>query len=112
MAFSIGGFFRALFGGGAGSGSPDRIEEKLAEARRKVDELREEARREARKIKEEAEQEAERRRTQILELEKRVADREETLTKKMEGLEDREATAKRLEEESKAKIAELQELRS
>ena len=108
----LGSFLRALFGGIKETEAGSKIEGKLTEARRKVEELREEAQREARQIRESTEKELDGRRTQLLELEKRVADREEALTTKIEKLEQREGTAKSAEEKAKAREEELAALRA
>ncbi len=108
----LGNFLRALFGGAQSGDSQNKIEEKLEEARHKVEKLREEARQDARQIREEAEKELDSRRSQLLELEKRVADREESLGDKLDKLETREAAAKRIEDEAAAKSARLAELMS
>ncbi len=108
----LGSFLRALFGGSKETEAGSKIEGKLTEARRKVEELREEAQREARQIRESTEKELDGRRTQLLELEKRVADREEALTTKIEKLEQREGTAKSAEEKAKAREEELAALRA
>lgn len=76
-----------------------KIEGKLAAAKAKVESLREEAKREAARIREQAERELSGRRDQLLELEKRVADREEMLAKKLEDLERREGGVKHASEE-------------
>lgn len=99
MGLTIGRFFRALFGS-------------TPEADGRAEDWREAAKQEARKIREETEKELDSRRSQLLELEKRVADREDALASKLEQLEQRETAAKQAQEKAHAREEELAALRA
>jgi ribonucrease Y len=71
-----------------------KLEGKLEDAKRKVAKLKETAESEAKKIKTDAEHDLDRRRDQLLSLEKRVADREESLANKVTEIEDKETSIK------------------
>lgn len=75
---------------GKSQATDKKIEEKLAAAREKVVRLREQAQQEATEIREKTERDLDERRGQILELEKRVASREEKIMAKLEALDQRE----------------------
>lgn len=99
--------------GAKGTGSVEqKIESKLAAAKARVETLREEARREASNIREQAERELTSRRDQLVDLEKRVADREESFGAKLDNLEKREEAAKRLEEAVRREADELKALKA
>ncbi|MEX0649682.1 MAG: ribonuclease Y [Candidatus Andersenbacteria bacterium] len=88
-----------------------KIETKLAAAKAKVLALREQAEKEAREIREKAEKDLDSRRTQILELEKRVAEREEKIDSKLEQLEERDKALADQQEQLRAREAELKGLK-
>ncbi len=67
-----------------------RIEQKLADAKVKINALREEAEQQANQIRQKTEQELDQRRKSIIELESRIAEREEKLETKISSLEAKE----------------------
>ncbi|MFH1354451.1 MAG: ribonuclease Y [bacterium] len=75
-----------------------KIEHKLKQAKDKVTQLRERAEKEAREIRNKAEGELDERRQQIIELEKRVADREDILDGKLTEIEKKEVKIEKQEE--------------
>lgn len=83
-----------------------KIEHKLAQAKEKVAHLRERAERQAREIRSKAEGELDKRRQQLIDLEKRVADREDTLGDKLTEYEKKEAATQKEE----AALADAREL--
>jgi ribonuclease Y len=83
----------------------------LTEAQTKQKETLLEAKEEALRIRAQAEAELKERRGDVLRLEKRVAQREETLDRKLENLEHREETLDRKEEDLDQTKSELEELR-
>jgi ribonuclease Y len=99
-------------GAKGGDNVEQKIESKLAAAKAKVESLREEAKREASKIREQAERELTSRRDQLVDLEKRVADREESLASKLDSLEKREEAAKQTQSISEKAAEELKRLRA
>lgn len=89
----------------------NKIEQKLADAKEKMKALREEAEQQATQIRQRTEQELDQRRKSIIELETRIAEREEKLETKLSSLEAKEdelSAAKTTIEEEKKKLAELQ----
>ncbi len=67
-----------------------KIDQKLAEAKAKIETLRKEAEKQSNEIKERTEKEIDQRRKQILELETRIAAREKTLEEKVASIEAKE----------------------
>lgn len=87
-----------------------KIEEKLAAARAKVAELRKEAESESRRVREASEKDLDMRRQQIIELEQRVANREENLAAKLEKLEKQEVINKEIQGQLDREAASLKTL--
>lgn len=67
-----------------------KIAQKLAEAKKKIESLREEAEKQSSEIREKTEKELDHRRSQILELETRIAQREKMLEEKLQSVESKE----------------------
>lgn len=89
-----------------------KIAEKIAAAKQKVDELRQEAQEESRKLRQEAEVDIDKRRAQIVELEKHIAEREDKLTAKLDKVETAEATLASAKEALKKREEELTVLKA
>ncbi|MEX1997699.1 MAG: ribonuclease Y [Candidatus Andersenbacteria bacterium] len=88
-----------------------KIDHKLTAAKEKIAQLRRQAETEAREIRERAEKDLDRRREQIVELEKRITEREGLLTGKLESFEAKEETVARTQEALAHQEAELKKLR-
>lgn len=102
--------WRKRFGVKSAKSLENKLEIKLAEAKKKVAALREKAEKDAREIKARAEQELDKRRDQLVNLEKRVADREESLEAKITGLDKKGTEIKNAQsnlEQQKQRLAEL-----
>lgn len=82
--------WRKQFGVKSAKSLESKLGQKLAEAKKQVAYLREKAEKEAREIKEKAERELDKRRNQLVNLEKRVADHEGSLETKIMGLDEKE----------------------
>ncbi len=89
-----------------------KIELKLKQAKKKVKQLREQAEREARDIKNKAEGKLDVRRQQLVDLEKRVADREDALEGKISNLEKKESHVRRRGKEISKQQEDLKQLRA
>jgi ribonuclease Y len=89
-----------------------KIQEKLLAAKEKVAQLRQAAEEQARTIRTETEKELDHRRGQIVELEKRIAQREERIEAKLEALEKREAMLRQAQDLITAKEKEIQQLKA
>ncbi len=89
-----------------------KITQKLAEAKEKIQTLREEAEKQSSEIREKTEKELDQRRSQILELETRVAQREKTLEEKLQSVESKEediSEARQQLEHEREKLITMQE---
>lgn len=89
-----------------------KITQKLAEAKEKIQALREEAEKQSSEIREKTEKELDQRRSQILELETRVAQREKTLEEKLQSVESKEgdiSEARQQLEHEREKLVTMQE---
>lgn len=95
----IGWLARQYVGATAGKSLEQKLAQKLTQARKKVAELREQAEKEGREVRARAERELDARRAQLVELEKRVADRESTLADKLTSLDKREQQLHRSRQE-------------
>lgn len=93
-----------------GNSAENKINAKLAEAKAKVVELRTKAETEAREIRNNAEQELDKSRRQIVELEQRLASREEKIEDKLEDLEKKQTEIKSIQEVNQKKTEELKKL--
>src|SRR5688572_9948569 len=97
-AAAAGGVAGWLFQKRRGVQSAHTLEEKLAgkvtQAKKEVASLRKQAETEARAVREKTEKEMRVQRSQLLELEKRIADRESSLDKKLSGVEAHESELK------------------
>lgn len=89
----LGYLIQQRFGRKQAGNQEERINQKLQEAKNRVSALKLEAEKETRQVREQGEQELDQRRQQIIELEKRVGDREATLTSKQQHLESQEKQA-------------------
>ncbi|MAF80445.1 ribonuclease Y [bacterium] len=90
----VGYWLQQQFGRKTAHGQEERITEKLAAAKEKLADLKSAAETEAREIREKGEKELDERRQQIIELEKRVADRENSINGKQTEFEKHEQTVK------------------
>lgn len=108
---AAGYFLRRQMGTKQAASVESKIDHKLAAAREKVAELRRQADVDAREIREKAERELDSRRSQLVELEKRVAERETTLTSRLEVLEAKDDQLKTERETVATQHAELTQLR-
>ena len=113
----------AVVGGGAGymvrrqlgsknaASVEEKIEDKIRSAKEKVAQLRQQAESAAREIRTQAEKELDSRRQQLVELEKRVAERETTLTTRLTAQEQKEEQLKATKEALARQQEELTRLR-
>lgn len=107
------GFGFKKFGGNSKAAALDgKIEEKLSQARQKVEELRRQSEEETRKMRQEAEKDVDQRRAQIVEMEKLIADRESKLTAKLDKVEAKEAELAQAKEALKKREEELAALKA
>lgn len=89
-----------------------KIEQKLAAAKEKLQQMREQAENEAKELRRKSEAELDGRRQQIIELEKRIAEREGRLDSKIDDIEKKQQTVQQLEEQLKQREQELTDLRA
>lgn len=110
LGLGAGYFLRKTLSVKQGHSAEERIKRKIEEARRKLRELRQQAENDALRIKKETEKELDSRRGQIVELEKRVASREERIENKLTELDKREQTLKKLQDQQEGTEKKLQAL--
>jgi len=91
LGVGAGYYYRKQFGVKSAESLERKLESKLAEAKKKVEELRDKAEQEARDIKAEAERDLDKRRDQLVNLEKSIVDREESLEAKIKDVEKKES---------------------
>lgn len=89
-----------------------KIEHKLKQAKEKVAHLRERAEKEAREVRDKAEGELDERRKSLIDLEKRVANREGTLEKKLTEFEEKEVKVQKEDEALKIEQDSLKKLKA
>ena len=104
--------WRKRFGVKSAKSLENKLEQKLAEAKKKVVALREKAEKDAREIKTRAEKDLDKRRDQLVNLEKRVADREESLETKIMELDKKDTTIKNTQAELDKQKQRLVELKT
>lgn len=88
----------------------NKLEGKLKEVKKRITKLKEKAENEARQIKTDAEHDLDKRRDQLVDLEKGIADREKLLTKKLSTVEKKETSIENAQKklaEEKQKLTEL-----
>ncbi|MBI1833260.1 MAG: ribonuclease Y [Candidatus Andersenbacteria bacterium] len=108
VAGIVGGYFtRRMLGENKDKHAEEKIEQKIASAKEKLGKLKLEAEAAARGERAKVENELDERRHQIIELEKRVAQREAKLDSKLEATEEKEAALKHDREELKTQKEEL-----
>jgi ribonuclease Y len=112
IGIGIGYLLRQQLGSKKAQNVDGKIEEKLAAAKEKLQVLKVQAEKEAEEIRRKTETEVDQRRASIIELEKRVSEREEKLENKLESVEQREQELTSLREALEAergRLATLQE---
>ena len=106
----VGYWLRKQLGTKSAQSLENKLEVKIKEAKKKVAKLKESAENEARQIKATAERDLDKRRDQLVSLEKRVADREESFADKLTEMEQKEAALKsaiKNQDKEKKKLKEL-----
>ena len=94
LGIGIGYALRKQLGIKSAQSLENKLEGKLSDAKKKILKLKEDAEKEARKIKIDAERDLDKRRDQLVNLEKRVVDREEDLSDKLSEIDKREESLK------------------
>lgn len=112
VGVGIGFILRKQLAGRAGGQLEGKIDDKLAAAKEKLEQMKRQAEEEARSLRDKTEEDVDRRRQQIVELEKRVAEREEQLTQKLEKTEQKESTLETTKQALAAREEEVTVLRA
>lgn len=110
IGIGVGYLVRYQVGSRAKEHLDGNIEQKLAAAKEKMRRVKEETERAVEELREKAEKEVDARRNQIIELEKRVAQREQLLEKKLESTEEEKQKLESAREQSEQERKKLDEL--